>query len=531
MAEADLPNLGILKGVTDVANLFAGPGKITEDTTTSGYANLSLAKIAETSFKNATDPTQVQSVVDNILKRAAAAFAPVIGQGKAAGLYNSSTLSLLSGRAQTDAVGAASKAVLDYQSDQLKTAANASSAIGQLNKTTTRTQAPQVPNAASSIAAYGGLAGSLLKNAKSIREFVTNPLETSKNLLGFGTTAEDVAAANAGNVSSGVNMAGDSFATGGSSAGIGAGSSGGVNMAGGGVGDAINFGNSSLGATPQVSIEPLQPISETLDNSSDLLGSITAGGGESIVPIESPVGIGEDFYGSVGDAIAPGTSLSELTGGVVNEYSGGGASAIESGLDYSSSLFETSGALAEAAVDTGVNTALETSGELLAEYGGSAAAEVGTGAGALIPATQFFVDGPGNQLLTQAWQPLESWIVCTELMRQGKMPKRYWIYGSKRFANYWEYGKRGYYLWAIPCVKHLRAKPDSLLSKVLEVVFNWRAEYVAACGGLKGAKKTWYGAAITAVLWPVCAFLAVTVCPFLEEESTDWNLVYPSRKE
>jgi len=112
------------------------------------------------------------------------------------------------------------------------------------------------------------------------------------------------------------------------------------------------------------------------------------------------------------------------------------------------------------------------------------------------------------------------WIVCTELMRQGRMKKAHYLAGWPVFAAYPERGKNGYYIWAIPLVRHLRHKPDSLLSRATGAVFRWRAEDIAARAGVKGARKLWRGRAVTAVLYPLCAALGWFVAP------QDWAAVY-----
>jgi hypothetical protein len=112
------------------------------------------------------------------------------------------------------------------------------------------------------------------------------------------------------------------------------------------------------------------------------------------------------------------------------------------------------------------------------------------------------------------------WIVCTELMLQGRMPKRHWVVGAPVFAAYPQAVKDGYYLWAVPLVRHLRRKPNSLLSKATEKVFRWRAENIAAHKGVKGARKLLRGAAVTAVLYPICKTLGHIVGP------QDWAAVY-----
>ncbi len=112
------------------------------------------------------------------------------------------------------------------------------------------------------------------------------------------------------------------------------------------------------------------------------------------------------------------------------------------------------------------------------------------------------------------------WIICTELMRQGKMPKRHWIAGAPVFAVYPEDVKRGYYLWAIPTVRHLRRRPGSMFSRAVGTAFRWRAEDIAAKKGVVGARRLWRGTVITAVLYPVCKILGHVV------GEQDWRSVY-----
>lgn len=99
------------------------------------------------------------------------------------------------------------------------------------------------------------------------------------------------------------------------------------------------------------------------------------------------------------------------------------------------------------------------------------------------------------------------WIICTELHRQKRLPTRYYIYGARTFAKYPEFGKQAYYLWAVPCVKHLRKHPTSLFSWVLEKVFYSRAEYLSAQQGLRGAKKTFLGLLVTFSTYWFCWIL------------------------
>ena len=112
------------------------------------------------------------------------------------------------------------------------------------------------------------------------------------------------------------------------------------------------------------------------------------------------------------------------------------------------------------------------------------------------------------------------WIICTELVRQGRMPRQHWAVGARVFDGYPEIGKRGYYVWAIPTVRHLRRKPHSLYSRLCAAVFRWRAEDLAARHGIKGARKLLRGRLVTAVLALPCLALGAIVPP------QDWQQVY-----
>jgi len=116
-----------------------------------------------------------------------------------------------------------------------------------------------------------------------------------------------------------------------------------------------------------------------------------------------------------------------------------------------------------------------------------------------------------------------AWIICTELMRQGKLPKRHWAAGLPVFDRYPEIVKRGYYVWAIPSVKHLRQQPGSRYSRLLGVVFRWRAEDIAARRGVKGARKLWRGRAVTAALALPCLAIG------LAAGEQDWRQVYKEK--
>jgi hypothetical protein len=235
--------------------------------------------------------------------------------------------------------------------------------------------------------------------------------------------------------------------------------------------------------------------------SSALFGDSAAAG--TTASAATAAGGGLAAIGTV-DAAAPVAvgGLSDILGGAFGTAAGDGAlgGLASLGLDFGSI----------GAVDAAAPVAIAGIGDIL---GGSAIAD---GAAAAVGATE------GGSLIGTLLTAAAAWIVCTELHKQGKMPTRYYKYGARVFANYKESDKAGYYIWAIPCVKHLRKHPDSLFSKFLAAVFNSRAQYIAAVGGCKEAKKTITGMLITKSTYILCCTLARTIV----RKPIDWTVVY-----
>lgn len=209
----------------------------------------------------------------------------------------------------------------------------------------------------------------------------------------------------------------------------------------------------------------------------------TVGAGQILTPIAKA---GAKKYGldNLGNSIAD--SLFGASGdaaGAVAADTVGTAAASSAGIDIASALATGSEAAETAAT---IGTAAEVAG---------AAGTAAEGAG--------LVDTLGIAAA--------AWIICTELKNQGRLPCRYYIYGAREFAKYDERGKQGYYIWAIPSVKHLKKYPNSLYSKMLEVVFNARAEYLSAKSGCKGARKTVFGFFTTHALYAFCWTLSRTI--------------------
>jgi len=120
------------------------------------------------------------------------------------------------------------------------------------------------------------------------------------------------------------------------------------------------------------------------------------------------------------------------------------------------------------------------------------------------------------------------WVICTELMRQRRLPARWWVKGSRIFAAYPKEVKEGYYVWAVPSVRHIRAHPYSLYSRFLCCIFNWRAENIAAHASVSGARRLVRGALVTALLWPLCYALGWARLKL--NKTTDWERLYAEHR-
>lgn len=113
-----------------------------------------------------------------------------------------------------------------------------------------------------------------------------------------------------------------------------------------------------------------------------------------------------------------------------------------------------------------------------------------------------------------------AWVVCTELRRQGRMPARTYYLAAPEFASYSERGKRGYWIWAIPSTRHLRAHPLSWYSRLLCATFNCRARYIA--DRKRGRPTTMVGALVTHGLFAACWLISW----FVSESGARWQALY-----
>lgn len=109
---------------------------------------------------------------------------------------------------------------------------------------------------------------------------------------------------------------------------------------------------------------------------------------------------------------------------------------------------------------------------------GAGGAELGAEGTGLLESGGIIADiiGGAEEIIPEA---ATTWIVCTELHKQGRMPTRYYLPGAKVFLSYPEYGKEGYYMWAKPLTKHLQKYPYSILSNFACYIMNKRARQLA----------------------------------------------------
>jgi len=144
--------------------------------------------------------------------------------------------------------------------------------------------------------------------------------------------------------------------------------------------------------------------------------------------------------------------------------------------------------------------------------------------GASYKAQQKAANAQGEGQVVGGILGLVGWVICTELVKQRRLPRKYWTPGAAVFASYPDYVREGYYVWAVPSVRHLRNHPRSLYSRFLCAIFNWRAENIAAHAKVRGARILLRGALVTAVLWPLC--YGIGAVRALMDKQTDWKGLY-----
>lgn len=207
---------------------------------------------------------------------------------------------------------------------------------------------------------------------------------------------------------------------------------------------------------------------------------------DAAIPVVDSSAMTDAAFGDIG---ASASSLIEDTGGASSDSLAG----VQAGDEGFASIVGTSteeqaAAAAALGMDvTGIETATSAgvAGEAGAAGAEGAAAAGGAAEGAAA-AEAGAAASEGAGLGEAAVEGAALWVVCTELNRQHRLPNKYYIPGAKVFMQYDEFGKKGYYYWAIPLATHVRKHPNSMLSKASEFVMNRRAEQIAGVKSITG---------------------------------------------
>jgi hypothetical protein len=310
-----------------------------------------------------------------------------------------------------------------------------------------------------------------------------------------------------------------------------------------GLGDKLNsavFGNSTgagAGAATDSTAGVINGSAGGLDSGASVASSLGGFDTTDTVASDSGASLESLFSSSSSDAALNGTSeaASAGSGASASDLITGNAAAASAGAGAGAAA-ETAGlsdmAASAAAADAGYSAAAEGGADLASEgvladlgpYGMAAAAAlylgtqygpqiddnviqpVGDAIGDVGSAISDGLGDLGNTISKGA-----GWIVCTELVKQNRMPKRFYIAGLRRFNSYDARGKQGYYYWAVNAVLHLRRNPTSRYSKFLCWVMNHRAEYIAAFTGVPSARRTITGAFAYYGLYAFCWTLSRTL--------------------
>lgn len=474
----------------------------------------SLQGVANTAGANAVDTTKTDALVADILRQSAQAFTPVIAQQSSAGLYNSSTLALLSNEARARATSASSKAVLDYQTGQQQIQTNAlSNLLGATKSTTTETtapattrtvdnpsttavtvQAPAVDPMTSLLTLGGGILGNSLLKSKTLGDLpgeagsflkssVLNPVTDA---LGITQGATSLGAQSSLLAPTTTNAAGKTIF----SSAVGAGEEGlaGVSVAA----DAFPTSTASLLSSG---------LGDTFTADSAALAALQ-GGTLATFGTDAAFGaasLADDFTASAGSLISDNfLDFSSAAPSAFSDVASIGGSILESA---GVSALASAPSIAEALLGAGsagpdANLALNV-----------AEGAIGAGAAATAGAA-----AAGSELLPFLLA-LAAWIICTELKLQGKMSSSLYRYGLLHFDSYPEFGKYGYLLWAKPVRDKIRREPNSSFTATVATIFNLRVNNIAYRRGCKHARWTLRGALICGATYSISWLLGVALIP------------------
>ena len=84
-------------------------------------------------------------------------------------------------------------------------------------------------------------------------------------------------------------------------------------------------------------------------------------------------------------------------------------------------------------------------------------------------------------------------VICTHLYAQGKLTRAEYATVMRHFKSGVQFVIPGYFFFAIPAVQHMRARPESWLTKALTSIFLARTKNVVHECGVLSARWTYYG--------------------------------------
>lgn len=441
-------------GTANLADLFKtfGPAFFGSGTTTTSVkpddAALSESRrISSQAYLNSLNSEQnTKDIVSRIITKNAIAFGPAGANARVAGLYNDTVLKQLATEAQAQSTAEASKAVLDYQTNQLGISQRATSDQLAASRTQTSQTAAQVPSSITSLLGLGLGGVSIYKNRNDILDFLGLGKKKATDVAKTGTDGGAGEVANEALESgSGVNSQTATDAAFGDSS---------VSTSGGSaqeLGLTLPSGEENVNSLSSMSVAPLssaqvegleppvdpdaESIGDTAVSGSDALGGVSEAAGD-VAGLEATA-----EFGTGVDVAQAGEGIAEVT--EAGEFLSS-AEAADSFSGFGGPYVSTAVGLAEIA-----------SGD---EYGGMATISSGG------------LDGIIN------WAIDSGSIICAELKKQGRLSDSLARRSLYHFRSYKNVSRDAYYIWAKPSVRHLQTYPESFYSKALSSIFNARSK-------------------------------------------------------
>lgn len=462
--------------ISTLAPLFLGSGKTTTTSSSSPAATSNNQAIFNQALGNSNDTSATDAIVQNIMNKAAIAFAPVVGQQNTAGLYNTSTLQLLAGQASGEATAQSAQAVLNYKTSQEQIAAQAANSIANSNRTTTSQTAPVVDPTLSILGAAGSLGLSAAKTffpnqVKGVGDSITSGAKklfsSAGDLFKSGTSNADIA--------NGAYDTGGALGAPPDLGGAVSGSFGQVSDAGTAAGSAADIINNGGGSF--LDAASLAGDTAAIDTTGFLAGDAGVATAQDIADFG---GTAADFGANAGADIG-----SEVGTAAGAETTGLTASAA---LDIAEPYAALGGAvhLAGTLVGGDEGTALQAIGDLGSPSNGIAdvGAAIGDGIGGDVGTAITDVTDPIGAIADAAS------VICTALSSQGKLNKQLYTIGSRHFQGYSNEARTAYYAFARKAANYIKCNPNSFGSNIFSFVFYHRAKYLANSLGYRQYRST-----------------------------------------